>query len=141
LLKTNLEDDKILKEKVDILEKKVSLLESKTSFSQSSKEDDLVMEVLDRQLRSCNLILFNLPEVIANENNSETDFSRISSIFEQMKANISKFSFIRLVKDISSNPEKPRPINIILSNTLEVQSSLRLQANLRKYRDVSIFPI
>jgi len=49
-----------------------------------------------------------------------------------METNISKFTFTRLGKDISSNPEKPRPIKIILSNTLEVFSSLRLQANLRK---------
>jgi len=132
MLKTILEDNKILKEKVNTLEKKVALLESNFSISHSSKENDLVEEILDRQLRSCNLIMFNLPEVIENENNTENDFNRISNIFKQMETNISKFTFTRLGKDISSNPEKPRPIKIILSNTLEVYSSLRLQANLRK---------
>jgi len=63
MLKTILEDNKILKEKVNTLEKKVALLESNSSISHSSKENDLVEEVLDRQLRSCNLIMFNLPEV------------------------------------------------------------------------------
>jgi hypothetical protein len=37
-----------------------------------------------------------------------------------------------LKKNISINPKKPHPIKIVLNNTLEVYSSLRLQANLRK---------
>jgi len=90
ILKTIIEDNKMLKEKVNTLEKKVALLESNSSTSLPSKENDLVEEVLDRQLRSCNLIMFNLPEVIANENNSENDFIRISNIFKQMETNISK---------------------------------------------------
>jgi hypothetical protein len=48
LLKTILEKNKILKEKVDTLEKKVTLLESNSSNSQSLKENDLDAEVLDR---------------------------------------------------------------------------------------------
>lgn len=125
------EENKVLTEKINLLENKYDSLEKKVSASQIPTEQVLISEIMDRQSRSCNVIIFNLPEPNKDSHSSETDNDKLKTIFSAMKSNISKFTCSRLGKLNSNTLIKPRPLKVVLSNSTEVFTVLRSQAILR----------
>lgn len=56
-----------------------------------------------------------------------------------MGAAISKFTRSRIGK---KNLDKPRPLNVVLSNTLEIYSMFQyLQSNLHQYGQIFVYPL
>lgn len=124
-------ENKMLKEKMNVLENKYDLLEKKMSTSQTSTDQILISEIMDRQSRSCNLIIFNLPESKEDSQSTITDNAQLVTIFSAMETNPSKFTCHRLGKPNSSTENKSRPLKVVLSNTIDVFTLLRSQAKLR----------
>ncbi|XP_060857669.1 methyl farnesoate epoxidase-like [Metopolophium dirhodum] len=105
--------------------------EKKISTSQMSTNENLLSEVMERQSRSCNLIIFNLPESKEDSQTKITDYDQLVTIFNTMETNPTKFTCHRLGKPNSNTENKSRPLKVVLSNTIEVFTLLRSQAKLR----------
>jgi len=86
---------------------------------------------MDRQSRSCNLIIFNVPESKEDSQISITDNDQLVAIFSATETNLTKFTCHRLGKPNSNTENKSRPLKVVLSNTVEVFTLLRSQAKLR----------
>jgi len=65
-----------LEDKVTLIETRLSKLESTNTLT----DNNIISEVSDRQLRSRNMIIFNVPE--SEDNTSANDSSLIKSIFD-----------------------------------------------------------
>lgn len=128
------EENKNLKEKVDTLEHKVKKIdESATSIG---NEHDIISELIDRQIRANNIIVFNLPENTNQDQSHTTDHDKLNNMFNNiMAANISNFSCFRLGKSNEKETSKPRPLKVILRSSLEAFTVLRSQAKLRSSPD------
>jgi uncharacterized coiled-coil DUF342 family protein len=55
-------DNKVLKGKVEALEQKIKFLECNTLSNSTTPEQDIISELINRQMRANNIIVFNLPE-------------------------------------------------------------------------------
>lgn len=121
------EENKDLKEKVGILEHKIENLER--TASSNGNEQVIISELIDRQLRVINIIVFNLPEITNQDQPQDHDILNI--MFNViLAANISNFSCTRLGKFNDKNNQKPRPLKVILRRSSEAFTILRLQAKL-----------
>lgn len=120
------EENNMLKEKIINLDERILQLENNISTNNFTTDEKVFQETIDRQARSCNIILFNLSE--SDENNDEI---RIKDLLTVMKSNIENFSFNRLGKPTSLQADKPRPIKIKLRDQSDVFYLLRSQKQLQ----------
>lgn len=126
------EENKKLKEKIKTLEDKIEKIEKPATSI--GNEQDIISELIDRQLRANNIIIFNLPET-TNQDQPQ-DYDKLKNMFNNIMAvNISDFSCARLGKIIQNDNSKPRPLKVILRNSLEALTVLRSQAKLRSSSD------
>ncbi|KAL4100851.1 hypothetical protein QTP88_020880 [Uroleucon formosanum] len=109
-----------------VLENKYDLLEKKIFTSQISTDQNLLHEIMERQLRSCNLIIFNLPESKEDSQTKITDYDQLITIFNAMETNPTKFTCHRLGKPNSNTENKSCPLKVVLSNTIDAFTLLRL---------------
>lgn len=122
-----MEENRDLKLKISNIEVRILCLKNnKTQTQHSSFEHDVIEELMDRQVRSNNVILFNLPE---NEN--DNDLENIKYIFTNLNENIGDFKFSRLGRTKSTIHDRPRPIKIRLTEQSDVFSILRAQKILK----------
>lgn len=121
-----------------VLENRVTILENRVStISKSTNSDETVIsEVIDRQARSRNIIIFNLPEPIGiNEN----DTSLIKSLLDDITPDIVPVTLSRL----GQKSIKPRPIKVILHEPSDVFIILKNKHKLRTsptYGSIRITP-
>lgn len=108
-------ENNILKEKVSVLEKKVM------NFEQT----DFLNEILERDRRKCNIILFNAPEPTSD--NASKDLNLVNSIFSTLKLPIKALNTLRL----GNNVNKPRPLKVILPDVNCVNQILKAKSGLR----------
>lgn len=64
-----LANNNLIKTKFEQLETKLSQLELSHSNSITPSEEKIFFEITDRQSRSCNIILFNIPETPTTHSN------------------------------------------------------------------------
>lgn len=122
-----LEDNNKLNEKLLNLEKKVS------SFNDNKyTENDIVMEIIDRQSRLNNLILFNLPEQPINDNLNpiKPDHVSVKQILDVMDVKVNPVNISRLGAAKTDQSTRPRPIKVTFSNSHDVGLILRSQKKL-----------
>ena len=107
--------------RTSVLENRVTQLENNflnTKSSNSPSDKTVISEVIDRQARLCNLIIFNAPE---SDGNNEDDITLIKSILHVITPNIAPAIFSRLGQKSS----KPRLLKIILHEP----SDLKINTN------------
>ncbi|KAF0705893.1 Uncharacterized protein FWK35_00025383, partial [Aphis craccivora] len=122
-----MDENRDLKLKISNIEVRILCLKNnKTQTQHSSFEHDVIEELMNRQVRSNNVILFNLPE---NEN--DNDLENIKYIFTNLNENIGDFKFSRLGRTKSTIHDRPRPIKIRLTEQSDVFSILRAQKILK----------
>lgn len=113
------------------LAQRVVSLETKNS----TLSEDSFSDFIDRQARSKNIILFNVPECQTDANNS--DISTTNLIFQSLNIDIKPVTIHRLGK---SNGQT-RPLKVTLNTTSDVfkilGSSRKLKSN-QTYKDVRI---
>lgn len=113
----------VLENRVTIIENSVSTITNSSNFS---SDETIISEVIDRQSRSRNLIIFNLPESIGiNEN----DTSLIKFVLDDITPNIAPVTISRL----GQKSNKPRPIKVILHEPSNVFIILKNKHKLRTY--------
>ncbi|XP_008179353.1 uncharacterized protein LOC103308181 [Acyrthosiphon pisum] len=122
-----MEENRNLKKKNSNIEESVLCIENnKTQIQHSSFEHDIIEELMDRQVRSNNIILFNLPE-----SDNENDLENIKYIFTELNENIENFKFSRLGRTKSTTHDRPRPIKIHLAEQSDVFTILRARKILK----------
>ena len=101
--------------------------------SPSNQFEEIVNEVMERQNRKQNLIVFGVeeqPQISTNNNNqrSAIDKSAVENILQLVRpdADVSGIKIQRLGRFSQQNPgNKPRPIRVILNDEFEVQKFIR----------------
>jgi len=93
--------NKSMEIKMEQLETNFSKLELNYNSSNSINQENIFAEIKDRQSRSCNIILFNLPETQSNAD----DKMCISNIFRRIDVIVDPINVLRLCK--SSNKNRP----------------------------------
>jgi hypothetical protein len=115
-----LNENKTLREKVEQLEIKLLGIEHSQNTEQSCNmsQEKVYSELLDRQSRSRNIILFNVPES-SNSPSQTQDISIVTDVLNCIGTETKPVSIHRLGK--LSN--KPRPLRIVLPNPAEFLKS------------------
>jgi len=113
--------------KVTNLETKILAMEQNINKENNAPpEQNIIEELMDRQSRSNNIILFNL-----TEDDNEDDSQKIKNVIFSLNQKIEQFTFFRLGKTKSNTADKPRPVKILLSSQSDVFNILRTQKNLK----------
>lgn len=121
-----MEENRNLKLKIVNIEERILCIENKTQIQQYSFEHDTIDELMDRQVRSNNFILFNLPE---NKNGS--DLENIKYIFTALNENIKNVTFYRIREIESTIPDRPRPVRVCLTDQSDIFTILQAQKDLK----------
>jgi len=122
-----------------VLENKVTQLENQLSSSKSSNysaDEAIISEVIDRQARSRNLIVFNAAE---SDGNTVDDISLIKSVLHSIAPNIAP----ALVSRLGLKSSKPRPLKVTLHEPSDVFIVLKNKHKLRTsstYSSIRISP-
>ncbi|VVC34198.1 Endonuclease/exonuclease/phosphatase [Cinara cedri] len=107
---------------------KVETLEANIASSNTKSSiliyDNLISEMIDRQSRRNNVLLFNLPD---DSTNASSDSTSIQNILHFLNLKSKPNSVIRLGKPSSSNTTKPRPQQEYMSHLR--QELLNRQSN------------
>lgn len=90
-------------------------------------ENDIVAEIMERNSRMNDMILFNLPETLNKDASSDCD--QIQSILDKMYLQVKYCNASRL--GVSKTPsDRPGPIKVHFSNPYDVGLVLRSQRKL-----------
>jgi len=119
-------DNVLLNNKISHLELKVQNLEQNASSIPNTTHFDIINEIVDRQSRSNNIILFNLPEP-TNVPETKPDIEQLKLIFNEMELNIEPIKFFQL----GNLSTRIRPLKITFNNTKNVFNILRVQPKVR----------
>jgi len=99
-----------LKERIDIIETKTKSLNTNPSILNNN---ELISEMIDRQSRLKNILLFNLPEASLNSNSTNLYLTTVQNILIYLNLESKPTSIFRLEKPpFTSTPTKPRPLKI-----------------------------
>lgn len=120
--------NKSIETKMEQLEVKLSKFELNHTSSTSLNQEKILAEIVDRQSRNCNIILFNLPETQSNAD----DKLSVSNIFRNIDVIIDPINVLRLGK----LPNKNRPIRATLPTPQDVFVILK---NKRKLKNLDAF--
>jgi len=120
------DDNVLINNKISHLELKVQNLEQNASSIPNTTQFDIINEIADRQSRSNNIILFNLPEP-TNGPQTKPDIEQLKLIFNEMELNIEPIKCFRL-----GNPStRTRPLKITFNDAKNVFDILRAQSKVR----------
>ncbi|XP_025413429.1 uncharacterized protein LOC112685698, partial [Sipha flava] len=125
--------------RTSVLENRVTLLEnqlSSTNASNSPADETVISEVIVRQARSRNLIIFNAAET---DGNNEDDLSLIKFVLHSITPNIAP----ALVSRLGQKSNKPRPLKVTLHEPSDVFIVLKNKYKLRTstiYSSIRISP-
>jgi hypothetical protein len=120
--------------RISVLESGVTQLEnqlSSTKASNSPTDETVISEVMDRQARSRNSIIFNTAE---SDGNNENDISLIKSVLHSIITNPNITP--TLVSRLGQKSNKSRPFNVTLHEPTDVFIVLK---NKHKLRTSSIY--
>lgn len=122
-----------LKTKVVLLESKVVFLENNLSKLDScnlavnqATENQIVDELLDRQFRSKNILIFNLTD---DADHSTNDVCTTKEILSAMDLDYNPVKVVRLGR----KSDKPRPLKIVLPEINDVFSVLKNKKKLQSH--------
>uniref|UniRef100_A0A6P7H4F1 Uncharacterized protein LOC114346868 isoform X1 n=1 Tax=Diabrotica virgifera virgifera TaxID=50390 RepID=A0A6P7H4F1_DIAVI len=127
--------------KIDKLEEEITELKNNIENikipSQCPDNEDLINEIMDRQRRASNIIIFNVNEskMKSNQERNNEDNNVVQDILQNFDIDKSKIKSFRVGK---FQPEKIRPIKVILPSTENVKMILR-NKELIKGPSVKIF--
>ncbi|KAF0732741.1 Uncharacterized protein FWK35_00024897 [Aphis craccivora] len=132
-----------LENRMDKLESHLSNAES----SNSSSDELLIFEVLDKQSRARNLIFFNLPES-NNSNSSEEDKLLVKSVLDTLSPNLGTAALARLGRKYSyhfqklTNGQTTEDIKFYFQNVRGLNTKLNTlmrNVNLSNYDLIGLF--
>lgn len=113
---------------------KVVTLEANIASSNTKSStlinDNLISEMIDRQSRRNNVLLFNLPEALNDSINASSDATSIQNILDFLNLKSKPNSVTRLGKP-SSNTTKPRPIKLHFSDQKDIFELFSYQNKLK----------
>lgn len=122
-------DNASLKERVDIIEIKTNSLSTNPSILNNN---ELISEMMDRQSRLKNILLFNLPESYHDPNSMNLDLTTVQNILNFLNVESKPSSIFRLGKPPStSTATKPRPLKICFYDQKSVLDIFSTQNKLK----------
>lgn len=116
---------------------------SSNTKSSSLINDNLISEMIDRQSRRNNVLLFNLPEALNDSTNAISDPTSIQNILDFLNLKSKPNSVTRLGKPSSSNTTKPRPIKLHFSDQKDIFELFSYQNKLKSnptWKDLRFSP-
>jgi len=126
-------NNKSIETKMDQLETNMSNLELNYNSSTSLNQEKMFAEVNDRQSRSCNVILFNLPETQSNAD----DKLSICNIFRRIDVTVDPINVLRLGK--SSNKNRPTRATLPTPHDVfEILKNKRKLKNMDDFKNITI---
>lgn len=137
-LEQSIKDIAILKEKIIFLEKKVLGLEAEQGLVNTIPESRIINELLGRQYRAKNIILFNVTKN-SNQNNLN-DFDSVKNILSEMGLNLIPTKVLRITHGCTPSNHL-RPIKIVLPNANDVYRVLKYKKNLQLYASLNIIRV
>lgn len=129
-----LNENKALKNKIETVSSKLAELEARNFTPPSANHEEILSEIIDRQARCRNLILFNVHE---NTADSQNEIQVVSDIFRQIGVTAVPFNALRLGK-ISKNV---RPIRVTLPNQHDIFNVLKNKFKLRQSENFKLISI
>lgn len=143
-------DINALKAAVIALQEEMKLLKSNNSSNHTTGDgnfEEIVSEVLDRQTRKRNLLIFNASEQsrqLSNDERNIADKNNVLDIIEYLlpTADIANCNVFRLGKYNPSN-NRPRPIKIRLRNEDDTRKILQKSGKLKNsdsFKDIFMTP-
>lgn len=131
-----MEENKSLKSRIEQLESKLSSVEQSQSNTHSTNQEKFFSEFMDRQSRSRNIILFNLPDLSTSNDVHNNDVSLVDEMFNIIGISTKPLSVHRLGKPSS----KPRPIRIVMPSPPDFQilKVKRQLLNVDKFKTVRV---
>ncbi|CAI6349484.1 unnamed protein product [Macrosiphum euphorbiae] len=113
--------------RVSDLENKFKTLHQSNLTTHNNSDHDIINEILDRQSRANNILLFNFPEKLSESTSLDTDSDRLKIIFSKLNL---KFEPIKLHR-LGIKSKYDRPLKITLSDPKQTFDVLRTQSTLR----------
>lgn len=120
-------DNASLKERVDIIETKTKSLSTNPPIPNIN---ELILEMIDRQSRHKNILLFNLPESNLDSNSTNLDLITVKIILKYLNLEFITTSIFRLGRPPSTSI-KPRPLKICFSDQKNVFDIFSTQNKLK----------
>jgi TolA-binding protein len=117
-----------LTSKVETLEAYIASSNNKSSIL---IDDNLISEMIDRQSRRNNVLLFNFTEVFNDSTNASSDSTFIQNILDFLNLKSKPISVTRLGKPSSSNTSKPRPVKLRFSDQKDIFELFSYQNKLK----------
>lgn len=123
--------------KIDSMETKIEALALGSSIS-----EDPMAEMINRQSRMKNVLLYNLPEAQNDSNNASSDSTTVENILNFLELETKPISIVR-VGNPSSNPTRHRPLKLRYSDHEDIfklfgcQKKLRLNSTWKDLRFAS----
>jgi len=105
-----IKENKLLKSRIEQLESKLLFVEQFQSNTHSINQENFFSEFMDRQSRTRNIILFNLPDLSTINDVHNNDGSLIDKMFNIIGISTKPLSVHRLGRPST----KPRPIRIVM---------------------------
>lgn len=133
-------DNETLKHRVLSLENNVKTIVQ--NDSSPVIDNNLIKEMIERQARQKNVLLFNVIETAEGSNSNDSDMSTILEIFKYLQIN-TQITHISRLGNFSTPSNRPRPIKIILQNQSDAfqifstQNKLKLSENWKDLRFTS----
>jgi len=126
-----------LNNRVSDLEKKVKTLFQSNITTYNSFDLDIINEILDRQSRANDILLFNFLEKSPDSTSLKTDSDRLKIIFSKFDL---KFEPIKLHR-LGNKSNYDRPLKITLSDPKQTFDVLQTQSTLRtipEFKDLRV---
>lgn len=101
------------------------------SRTSSSVGDEIIFEVIDRQSRMKNALLYNLPETRDDPNSAGSDYATVENILDFLELGAKPMSVARMGKPFNTN--KGRPLKLYYSNHEDVFELFSAQKRLRTH--------
>lgn len=119
-------ENKSLQTKVEQLEAKLTVIESAHVNSIENNQEKIYSELIDRQYRARNIIVFNIPEFSNSLTDQLDDPSVIIELFRTIGVQIIPVCLHRF----GNMSNKPRPLRVILPTPADVFEILKVKKKL-----------
>lgn len=132
-----MEDNKLLKSRIEQLESKLSIVEHAQSTFPPINQDNFFAELMDRQSRVRNIILFNVPDRSTSSTDLGNDANLVDEMFNVIGVPTKPVSVHRLGKPSS----KPRPIRVVMplpSDVFQILKTKRQLSNVDKFKTIRV---
>lgn len=132
--------------RLDRMEEKLNNVDKQTELEEDYKIDQALYDFKEREMRKNNVIIFNLPEPKANDNEEEKrleESENIQKVCQSADVRFEVEEILRLGQKKTGQRAKPRPVKVIFKDEVLKRKLIRNQEEVQRnteLKDVTITP-